>query len=789
MRDMVGEQDLTFGSRLRHLRESAGLTQEELALRAGLSRRAISALERGERQRPYSYTVRTLAEALGLSEEARASLLATLPRDRAAAPPTLPTPQVVNLPVPPTPLVGRERELEQIRAYLRVVRLLTLTGLGGVGKTRLALETARDTAEDFPDGVAFAALASLADPALVVPSVARFVGLRETGGRSSHEALSAYLQEKRLLLVLDNFEHLMEAAPEISALLGSCPDLTVLITSRAPLRLRGEREYPVSPLEVPDPSGVPEVEEIIGVPAARLFVERAQEASPTFELTGANAAAVAAICRRLDGLPLALELAAAKARFLAPTELLSRLDRALETGAARDLPQRQRTMQATMDWSYELLHGPEKELFRRLSVFSGGFTLEAVEAVGAEPGASGAVAEEEVLMLLGNLVEQSLVVAKPAEDEDPTRYRMLEPVRQYAQELLEESGEGGDIHGKHAKFFLKIAERAEPEVRGPEQAVWIKRLEQENDNLRAAMSWALSAGDDDTAVRLGWALFTFWWYRSHQREGRRWMEEALSKGTAMPASTRAKALFVAGTMATGQGAFQSAKPMLEESLTLFRELKDKRGAALALGTTGLIALSLKQHERGVIYFEEAADLYREVGDKWSAAVMLCFLAVAWLNQGDHSRAKRLAERGLTLSQEAGHRRGTSTNLYVLARLEQAEGNHEQARRLFEEGLTLSDEVGDKTYVAYCLEGLAAIAASEDRLVWAARLWGAAETLLETIEVTAYPHAPDRSLYRGQVAAARARLDKQTWVEAWAEGRAMSLEQAVAYALEDDLSPE
>src|SRR3712207_5768730 len=348
MRDMVGEQDLTFGSRLRRLREAAGLTQEELALRAGLSPRAISALERGERRRPYPHTVRSLAEALGLSEEERASLLATLPRGAAAAPFTLPTTPEVNLPVPPTPLLGRELELEQIRSFLRKARLLTFTGLGGVGKTRLALEAARDAAEDFPDGVAFVALDSLVDPALVAPTVARSLGLREVEGQSPQEALSAYLQKKRLLLVLDNFEHLMEAAPEVSELLGSCPDLTVLATSRAPLRLRGEREYPVPPLKVPDPSRVPEVEEIVDAPAARLFVERAKEVSPTFELTETNAAAVAAICRRLEGLPLALELAAAKVRFLDPMKLLSRLDQALETGAARDLPERQKTMRATM---------------------------------------------------------------------------------------------------------------------------------------------------------------------------------------------------------------------------------------------------------------------------------------------------------------------------------------------------------------------------------------------------------------------------------------------------------
>jgi hypothetical protein len=540
---------------------------------------------------------------------------------------------------------------------------------------------------------------------------------------------------------------------------------------------------------VPDPSGVPDAKEIIDAPAARLFVERAQEASPTFELTEANAAAVAAICWRLDGLPLALELAAAKVRFLGPTELLSRLDQALEAGAARDLPVRQRTMRATMDWSYELLHEPEKELFRRLSVFSGGFTLEAAEAVGAKPSATGAMADEEVLMLLGNLVEQSLVAAELGEGEDTTRYRMLELVRQYAREKLEESGEAGDVHREHAEFFLELAEQAEPELRRPNQAEWLERLDQENDNLRAAMSWTLSARDDDTAVRLGWALLNFWWYRGHQREGRRWMEEALSKSAAMPASARAKALLITGAMASGQADFQSAESLVEESLGLFRELNDKLGSAYALSNAAYAALGQGQPQRAITLTVEAVDLFLEEGEKSVAAVMLNFLAVAWLNQGNHSRARQLAERGLALSQEVGHKSATSTILYVLARLAQAEHNHEQARRLFEEGLIYSAEVGDMTQVAYCLEGLAAIAASDNRLVGAARLWGAAEALLETIEITARPYAPDRSLYQEQVAAARARLDEQTWVEAWAEGRAMSFEQAVAYALEgDEASP-
>jgi tetratricopeptide (TPR) repeat protein len=299
------------------------------------------------------------------------------------------------------------------------------------------------------------------------------------------------------------------------------------------------------------------------------------------------------------------------------------------------------------------------------------------------------------------------------------------------------------------------------------------------------MAWLLESGGSEQAARLGWELWLFWWIRGRFTEGRRWMEEVLSRGAAMSASARAKALFGAGTMASGQADFRSAELLLEESLSLFRQLGDKRGAAHALGSAGLVALGQKRRERGTVYFQEGADLFLEVGDKWGAGIMLCFLAVAWFNQGDPSHAKRLAEQGLALSREVGDRQGTSATLYVLARLAQAERNHEDARRLFEEGLELSAAVGDETNVAYCLEGLAAIAASEDRLVRAAQLWGAADALLEKIETTAYPYAPDRSIYQMQVTAARARLDQEMWAEAWAKGRAMTTQQAVAYALKDN----
>ena len=357
--------DTSFGERLRRLREAAGLTREELASKANLTAKAISVLERGERKCPYPHTVRAFADALGLADSERTSLFASVPR-RGGAPAHSTTALAPStLPTPPTPLVGREREVNAVSDVLRrrEARLLTLTGSGGVGKTRLALEVVQSVADDFPDGATFVGLAPLGDADLVVSAISQVLGLRETGGRAPRDTLHAYLSSRKLLLVLDNFEHLMGAAPEVAGLLGSCPDLTLLVTSRAPLRVRGEREWQVPPLAVPYPSHAPDVETVNGAPVARLFLDRAREASSAVLLTRNNAASVAAICWRLDGLPLALELAAAQARFLGPTELLSRLDQILQSGGARDLPERQRTMHVTLEWSHNLLSEEEQTLF------------------------------------------------------------------------------------------------------------------------------------------------------------------------------------------------------------------------------------------------------------------------------------------------------------------------------------------------------------------------------------------------------------------------------------------
>jgi predicted ATPase len=520
--------------------------------------------------------------------------------------------------------------------------------------------------------------------------------------------LRAFLGEKQFLLVLDNFEHVLEAAPEIVGLVESCPGLTVLVTSRAPLRVRGEQEYPVGHLELPPSTESTTAEEVAGSSSGRLFLERARAASPAFEITQDNAPAVAMICRRLDGLPLAIELVAARIRYLSPVALLSRLDRVLEAGGARDLPERQRTMRATLDWSHELLHDPEQELFRRLSVFAGGFTLEAAEDVCRID----AVEAEEVLELLGNLVEQSLVVVEVGPEGEP-RYRMLEPVRQYALEKLEEGGEADKAKRRHAAFYLALAEEAEPRIKGHDQVEWLDRLEAENDNLRVAIGRSLEAGEVRNAARFGGALAMYWVMRARQSEGRRLMEQTLARSADAPAGARARIIWALSVCIYGSGDGERLLALCEEGVVLSREAGDARAEAYSLGMTGFAAVELGDLDRAARMLEDALRMDRERGDAWGAAHVLIHLAVVTRRRGEHARAIGYAEEALALARQTGDRFAAEGTLQLLAQMAWTSDERERAAGRWREALVMASEVRTTVDSAYCMQGLAAVAAARN----------------------------------------------------------------------------
>ncbi|HET6260983.1 MAG TPA: hypothetical protein VFG99_01940, partial [Chloroflexia bacterium] len=573
-------------------------------------------------------------------------------------------------------------------------------------------------------------------------------------------------------------------APEVSGLIESCPSLKVLVTSRAALRVRGEQEYSVLPLELPASTRNARVEEVLGSPSGRLLVERAQAASSTSFLTEANAAAVASICWRLAGIPLALELAAAKARFLDPKMLLSRLDRALSTSGGRDLPDRQRTMRATLDWSHDLLSEPERELFRRLSVFAGGFTLEAAEAVGT----AGSVGVEDVLDHLGTLVEQSLVVVQPPRAGGETRFRILEPVRQYALAKLEESGEAGMVGRSHAAYFLALAERARPELLGERQVEWLERLEQEYGNLRAAISWALDADDGATGVRMGWTLWYFWWARSYHREGRRWMEEVLK--SALPSALRGRALVVAGTLAYGHGDYERCEGYSEEGLEVSRQVGDELGAAWAQVGLGLAGMSGSDYEAATSHLQEALRSFRQLDDGYGVAHVTTFLGMVALMRDDQGQAIPMFEEGLAVARRIRDRTSTYIALYNLALVALSRSDYAGAALLFKEGVILSEQMRDRANVAYCLEGLAVVANARREAERSGHLVGAAEGLHEAVGVPVYVYyEPHRSMYERTVSTVRSCLGEEAFEEAQERGREMTFEQAVGYALErEETSP-
>jgi non-specific serine/threonine protein kinase len=723
-----------------------------------------------------------------------------------------------NLPVQLTSFVGRDEDLAETRSLLGRVRLLTLTGAGGTGKTRLALQVAGDLLDEFADGVWFVPLASVADPSLIAESALSALGLREEPGKAPAETLTESLAPKRTLLVLDNCEHLIDACAHVAEdLLRACPDLRLLATSREPLQCEGEVLWRVPSLSVPEGGssrGWP-LQELVQYEAVRLFVDRATAADPRFAVTAENAAETAEICWRLDGIPLAIELAAARVGTHTVREIAARLDDrfALLTGGRRTALPRHQTLRAAVDWSYELLSEPEQALLRRLAAFAGGWTPEAAEAVcWGEP-----VAGPDMPNLLTGLVDKSLVTA--AEQEGAVRCGLLQTVHEYARDRLEESGETMVVRERHRSFFSALAERGEAGTRSQDQAAWLNRLDGEHDNLRAALDWCREQHLADPELKMVAMLWTFWDTRGYRREGRRRLESALGR-CASRTEDRAQALNGAAFLARGEGDYGRATDLAAEALELFRELGQHRGVAASLNTLGTIAWHQGDYGPAARFLEESVSAFRELGDRARLAAVLTNLGVLAQEQGDLGRATTLYEESIATSRDLGDQSRVAMALNNLANIKLTEGDHLAAHTLHREALTIrmavgdrpgiamsevnlgevllaqgdyagarphyaeglagGVEIGDRLLAAYALLGLAAVAQGDGRHERSARLWAAADGLFGALGAVLPPEKRDAcERARSDLAAA---LGGSACEAAWEAGRAMTLDEAVQYAL-------
>jgi predicted ATPase/class 3 adenylate cyclase len=728
-----------------------------------------------------------------------------------------------NLPVQLTSFIGRERQKGEVRRLLSASRCLTLTGSGGAGKTRLALQVAAEALEEFPDGVWLVELAVLSDPTLVPQAVASALGVTEQPSRSMMDTLREGVRDKSMLVLLDNCEHVVAACAHLTiAVLKACPNLRILATSREALGVTGEITWRVPPLSLPDPQNLPPLDRFKKYEAVRLFTDRAVASAPQFAVTRSTAPAVAKICHRLDGIPLAIELAAARVKVLAVEQIAARLDDRfrLLTGGGRAAVLRQQTLRAAMDWSFDLLSEAERLLLRRLSVFAGGWTLEAAEAVCSRNG----VDASDILDLLTQLVDKSLVIAETRGGE--ARHRLLETVRQYGRERLVEAKEEADIRRLHRDWYLDLAEGDKPRRSGQEHMRWLERLETEHDNLRAALEWSLGSGDPQAALRLAAAAFRLWW-RGHFDEGRHWLEVSLAVNDKSPSLLRAKALVALGDILREQGEYRRAAEVCGESLRLYREWGDERGIADVLEGLGRLAWRRSDYQRATAFFEESLALNRKLGresqvarsfnalgnvahaqgdyqraaafqresvalhralnDEWDLAVSLDSLGNAEWRRGDDHRAMVFLEESLVLFRKLAFKRGIAVALLSIGAVALSRGHYERAKESFEESLALRRELGDRRGVASVLDKFGDLAQSLDRRERAAQLFGAAEAIREGIGAPLGPSGrADRE--RG-LAAVRAGLGDAAFAAAWAAGRAMTLEQAAEYALTSmDIGP-
>jgi predicted ATPase/class 3 adenylate cyclase len=687
-----------------------------------------------------------------------------------------------NLPVQATTFVGRERELAACRRLLGGSRLLTLTGPGGTGKTRLGLQVAAEELTEFADGAFFVALGPIADSALVPSTIAAALSVREESGSPLSDTLKAHLSDKELLLLLDNFEQVMEASSLLSELLGSAPRLKAIVTSREVLGLYGEQEMPVPPLGLPDPRRLPDLESLSQYEAVALFIERAMAARPDFAVTNENAPAVAEICVRLDGLPLAIELAAARTKILSPEAILSRLDRRLEllTRGARDLPARQRSLRGAIEWSYDLLGEAERRLFERVSVFRGGGTLEALDAV-CDP----QTLEIDILDGLSSLVDKSLIRREETLGGEP-RFRMLETIQEYGLERLNQSQDADVMLRRHAEHFLALAEEAEPEVEGPDQATWLDRLDLEQDNIRASLRWAIDWGEAETGLRMVAALWRFWQQRGYLSEGRRYADQLLEMppGTASPA-VRAKALGAAGSLAYWQNDYPATQARYEEALALSREDGDTRLIAEATYNIGFLPMIEGNDRAALALLEQSLELFRQLDDPVRIANVAGGIGMILGRSGDFQKALQLMEEAVTSIRKTGNKFALADELTGLAGVYHRLGRDEDARDAIVESLVLFREANNPSGIAVGLEAIGVIAVTAGRFERAIRLSAAAASIKEAIGGGAPPELIAQFLdVEDPRERARDVLTEEAIAKAWEEGGAMSIDEAVDYALED-----
>ncbi|HZO25051.1 MAG TPA: tetratricopeptide repeat protein [Chloroflexota bacterium] len=740
-----------------------------------------------------------------------------------------------NLPAQTTTLLGREHDVQAVRGLLLRddVRLVTLTGPGGAGKTRLALQVAEEVVDRFDDGACFVELSPVSDVGLVVPTIARALGVQDVAGRPLLDILVGFLYGRRLLLILDNFEQLLAAARTVADLLRTCPELSVLVTSRAPLQIGGEHEFPVPPLALPGSAQPLTPDTISHYAAAALFVERAVAIKPDFAVTEANAPVIAEICARLDGLPLAIELAAARLRLLSPEAMLPRLGHALAllTGSRRDVPARQQTLRDTIGWSYDLLTPDEQALFRRLGVFVGGLTLGAGSWVTGH-GGTDAPSPSPIthhpspitLDALASLVEKSLLRSIGAPGAEP-RVGMLETIREYALEQLVASGEYEQVRRRHAAYYLALAGHADGELAGAGQAAWLDRLETEHDNLRAVLSRSVEDGNVEAGLELGGRLWRFWWMRGYLTEGRQRLGALLAAqgdgwAPGTRTSVRGQALLGSGLLALWQGSYASARAALQESLAIGRACGDRRCTAYALAFLGRVARDQGDESTARTLGEQGVTLFRELGEPWGLAVALHFLGLALVRSdvgaarplfeesaalfrglgngwdlamplrglglvayraGDTMAARALLEEGIARFRDRGDEWSEAMLTHDLAYVAQAERDLAGAAALFGVSLTIWHKLGNTRGVASGLAGLAGIAVRQGAPERAARLYGAADAARQAGGGVVEP--TDRSVQDGSIAEARAALGEATYAAAWAAGRALPTRQMIAEALE------